>query len=227
MSARSTHKESLLKREAGYFEEALQLNVKALIKYQEENDTLGFAEAIADQTITLRHLYRTTGSEFYLILAKHQLKAAIEIAEKDEKEEALAQPLFNLAKVYGELEDYQNAIESYKKALEIQLQSPSQRPAIVADVIIHMSHAEYKNGDKSAKERLIAALTQLEGSTEDKYNKLVWISGAHLYLADMLKEDEFEKAKNYLDQAKEIIDSDDRLILRKEQWKKLAETLNK
>ncbi len=222
MKARSTHKESLLQREAGQFEESLKLNATALIKYDEENDVLGFCEAIADQTITLRHLYRITKSRNYLILAKHQLEAAIEIAQKAENEDALAIPLFNLGKVNVKLADYEAATDAYKKAVELQLKTMSQRPAIVADYIIHMSLAEYKNGDKTAKERLLAALTQLESAEEDKYNKLVWISGAHMYLADMLRDDEPDNAQEYLTKAKDIIDSDDRLVLRQQQWEELA-----
>ncbi len=222
MTARDIHKESLLKREAGNYEESLKLNASALIKYQSENDSVGFSEALADQTITLRHLYRTTKSKDYLILAKHMLEAAVEIGETTEKEEALALPLFNLGKVYVELEDFQKAMTAYKRAVQIQLKSPFQRPAVVADFIIHLSVAEYKSGDKTAKERLMAALTQLETAEEDEYTKLVWISGAYMYLADMLQKDNPESAKEYLQKAKEIIASDRRLVLRQEQWEELA-----
>lgn len=225
MNAKATHKESLTIREQGDFEEALKLNASALIKYQQEKDSVGFSEALADQTIILRHLYWQTNSKDYLILAKHVLEAAIEIGKKSNQLESLPIPLFNLGKVNTELEDYPAAIHAYKKAIQHQLQNPSHnhnRPAVMADFIIHHSVAEYKNGDKTAKERLIAALTELESTTEEKYNKLVWTSGAYMYLADMLKDDEPDVAKHYLANAKEIIDTDKKLILRKDQWEKLS-----
>ena len=43
-------------------------------------------------------------------------------------------------------------------------------------------------------------------------------------IADMLKEDNPEKAKEHLQKAKEIIDNNPDLKLRAEQWKKLTES---
>jgi hypothetical protein len=45
----------------------------------------------------------------------------------------------------------------------------------------------------------------------------VWVSGAYLRLAKLLKSDHREESQLFLKQAKEIIDSDDRIVIRKQQ----------
>ena len=228
MNARAIHHQSLIKRESGEFLESLKLNAEALLKYQEENDTLGFSEVLADQTITLRHLYSKTEDQNFLLLAKHLLEAAIEIAKRNNNQQATAIPFFNLGKVNKELKAYPEAINAYREAISVQQKSPSEqhsRPAVLADFKVHLAEVEYRNGDKSAKERLIQALREIEESNEDSYNKNVWTSGANLYLVDLLKETEPLEAKQYLENAKKIIDSDNRLVLRKDQWEKLAKSI--
>ena len=125
MSARQAHKQSLIMREKGEFLESLKLSVSALLEYQQEDDQLGFTEAIADQTITLRLLSQETNFKEYLILAKHLLEASIEIANLSNNSEALPIPLFNLGKVNVELQDYPEAIRAYKMAIEQQSTNPS------------------------------------------------------------------------------------------------------
>jgi chaperonin cofactor prefoldin len=45
----------------------------------------------------------------------------------------------------------------------------------------------------------------------------VWVSGAYLRLAKLLKTDNPQESQAYLNQAKTIIDSDSRLVIRKQQ----------
>lgn len=215
-------------REEGDSVKALSLYHSALDAYQKENDSIGFAETLADECISLRHLYEKTADRKWLILAKHTAEASVEIAKNSRKPEALAVPLFNLAKVQQALGELTGAIENYREAIKNIESNPPEnhanRPAIVADYKIHMAGCEYKAGDKSALGRMENDLKELENAEElSDYNKHVWLSGAHMRIAEILMPDNPERAKEHLQKAKEIIDADPQLKIRKEQWEKLAE----
>ncbi len=227
MSARDILGQANGQREKGEFLRSLQTADDALIKFSEEKDPAGIAESLAVRFLTLKHLFRVSGDKSYLVIAKAEMIASVEIASSGEDKTALAIPLFNLAKVYDELNDLGKAIPTYNEAVQALEEYPPQthyRPAVVADFKIHLATAEMKNGDKSARERLEKALTELELAEEDSYNKNVWLTGAHMNLAHLLKDEEPDIAKDHLQKVKEIIESDERLILRKAQWEKLAET---
>lgn len=226
--ARQIHSKVNQSREAGESLEALKLSDEALIAYQEEGDLFGFVEILADRSITFRHLHDATEDISFLIVSKHEVSSGIEIARKNNQKEALAIPLARLANVLTDLGEYQEAVASYKEALEIMSTNPParyNRPGILADMKAHLATTEYQAGDKSALERARTALTELEASEEDSYNKNVWISGAYMRMADMLRKDNPQEAKEYLEKAKEIIDSDQRLSIRLKQWGKLAQTI--
>lgn len=145
-------------------------------------------------------------------------------------EAALAIPLERLATVQEELGLLDDAVKSYREAVEkIESNPPAEhkvpeRPAIVADFKIHLTTCEYNAGDKSALERAESALLELESHPDiADYNQHVWVSGGHMRIAEMLQSDDPEKAKEHLQKAKEIIDSDPRLTIRLAQWQKLAE----
>ncbi|MDO8499014.1 MAG: hypothetical protein Q7S44_04485 [bacterium] len=231
LEARQLHGQSEQAREAGDFTKSLELSERAMVSYQKENDLLGFAEALAGRVITLRHLYEQTENKAYLILAKYTAMASVDIAQESGDKTALAIPLFNLGKLQEILGEHQNATNSFREALDNIINNPPvvhrvpERPAIIADFKFHLAHAEYNTGDKTALERAESALSELETSAEiSDYNKNVWVSGNHMHLVEMLREDNPEKAKEHLQKAKEIIDSDERLKLRKAQWEKLAAT---
>lgn len=222
---RSIHSKAEQAREKGDFLKALQFIDEAMMVYGEDGDDLGFAEVFASRFLTLRHLFEKTQDKKFSILAKHSAMSSVEIAEESGDKSATALPLFNLAKVQEDLGEYVNAVGSYKRALEVMSSNPPtdhDRPAVIADMKAHMSVAEYKSGDKTALERLDEAITELEGSDELKYNKDVWLSGAHMRAAEILREDDVETAKGHLQKAKSVIDANPELTLRKEQWEKLA-----
>lgn len=222
---RQLHGQAEQAREEGNFLKALQLTDEAMVAYQEAGDELGFAEIQASRFLTLRHLFEKTDSKHYLVLARHAAMASVEIAETSGNKEALAIPLFNLAKAQESLGQLDEAIESYRKAVDNIVNNPPathNRPSVIADFKVHLTTAEYKNGDKTALERAISALSDLEKADEESYNKNVWLSGGHMRIAEILREDNPEEAKKHLQKAKEIIDADPRLELRKNQWEKLA-----
>lgn len=228
-------------RERDELGKSLGLVFEALEEYLKDKDYVGASEVLADGSITLRNRAELSGENGFMIVSKHFAMSSVEMAEKSGIKEALAVPLYNMAKVQEALEEFSEAVKSYELALENLESNPPDshkgRPAILADYKIHLANAQYRNGDKTALERSLEALKELEGveSNEEKtpmggergfegtYNKLVWLSGAHMDIARMLKDDDPKQAKEHLDKAKVIIDSDERLEIRAKQWQKLAE----
>lgn len=226
---RRFHQQVAELREKGDSIRSLQLSEEAMQAYQEADDSLGFAEILADRSITLRHLYEQTSNKNYLILAKHEIMASVEIARVSGQKDALAIPLFNLGKVQKELGEHSEAAATFKEAVENMADNPPKmhyRPSVLADMRVHQAVCEYMAGDKLALERAEKALVELEGADEvSKYNKDVWTSGGHMHMAEMLKQDKPEKAREHLQRAKDIIDKNPELTLRKKQWEKLAKEL--
>ncbi len=213
-------------REDGESLKALQLTDEAMLAYQKDGDLLGLAEVFADRAITLRHLHQNTGDKSFLHIAKAETQASVDIAKDSGDKSALAIPYFNLAKIQQELGEINEAVMNFKEAVDNIEENPpiahGKRPAIVADFKNHLAVAEYLLGDKSALERAELAVQDLEAADEEKYNKDVWLSGAHMRITDILRTDEPEKAKEHLQKAKEIIDANPDLKIRKQQWEKLS-----
>lgn len=229
VTGREVHGKAEQARERGDLLQALQLCDEAMVTYQTEGDALGFAEVLASRFLTLRHLFEQTDDKKYLILGKHAAQSSVELAESGGDKSALALPYFNLAKSQETLGQFQEAVENYKKALGNAMSNPpaahkiEQRPAIIADMKVHLATSEYKAGDKSALERAKQALAELEAHPDiEDYNQHVWVSGGYMRLAEILKEDNPTEAKECLQKAKVIIDADPRLKLRLKQWEKLA-----
>ncbi len=224
-------------REDGDHLKALQLDDESMLAYQKDGDILGFAEVVADRSIVLRHLADETGNKNFLIIAKSEMVASVEIARGSGDKTALALPLFNLAKVQEELGELQEAVKTYTEAIQEMENNPPEmhnRPSVLADMKVHLATCEYMAGEKNALERAEQALRDLEKSNEveyneqsshtrgNSYNKDVWVSGGHMRIAVMLKEDNPQKAKEHLQKAKAIIDANPDLTIRKTQWEKLT-----
>lgn len=223
---RELHAKAAKAREEGKFLESLDFNDQALFAYDADNDTLGFAEDIACRSITLRVYANLIDSKRILTLAKYEMIGSVSVATESGDKKALAIPLYNLAQLQEDLGELSEAVTSYKEAVSHMETNPPEmhgRPSILANMKVHMATCEYKSGDTSALNRAIQALHDLEKAGEpNKYNKDVWVSGGYLRLADMLRKADTAKAKEYLQKAKEIIDANPELILRKRQWEKLA-----
>lgn len=218
-------------RERGDFIESLKYTDEAIIAYQEENDHLGFSELQGSRYLIFNHLFEKTGFEGYKILGKFSALSAVELAEKSGNENAKALPYHNLAKAYQSMNDYSNSILFYKKAIEYMEKYPPHTHVDIKDLEVydmkaHLAFVEYISGDKGARARLNEAIAGLEATPGPSYQKDVWASGAHMRMAQMLKDEDLENAKLHLENAKQIIDKNSDLKLRKEQWEKLAKSFS-
>jgi tetratricopeptide (TPR) repeat protein len=227
--ARQLHSKALQLRESKHFLESLKIDEEALVEYAKENDTLGFTELLTLQAKTYLHMYDFTNYKPYLLLAKRIGQTAVDIVEELGQNEAKALPYFNLGKISEDAGDLKLAVESFRKAVQLMEDSPPERhnrKSVLADFKSHLAAIEYMSGDKTALDRAEESIKDLEASTDaSDYEKHVWLSGAHMRIAKMLREDNRKKAQEHLMKAKGIIDSDPELVIRKEQWQKLKEQI--
>lgn len=228
---RKLHGEAAKAREAEKFTQSLTFNDDALFAYDAEDDALGFSEAISCRSITLRVYGDLHDSKRILTLAKYETMAAVDLARQSGIKEALGLPLYNLAKLQEYLGELDTAVKTYKEAVDSMENNPPEthkKVSVLADMKTHMAACEYKAGDKSALQRGEQALEVLESSDDapNKYSKDVWVSGGYMMIADAIKIDEATKAKHYLNKAKDIIDSNPELTLRKKQWSKISASLS-
>lgn len=212
-------------RESGNYEKALEYTDQAALVYQKDHDLLGLSEVESSRQSTFKHLYRETGDPAFLVLEKHAALCAVEIAEKSGIPEALGIPYHNAGKYYFEAKEYQKAAEFFKKAvenLETYPEGRRSRPSVIADIKGHLFAAEYFAGDKNTLNRALQALQDLENASEDStYSKNAWLTGAHLRIAEMVKDDNKDLSLKHLQDAERIIDQDKRQILRRKQLEKL------
>ncbi len=228
MAAREIHSSAEISREGKEYLASLKYGDEAMIQYQKENDKLGMAEVLASRFLTLKHLYRETGDKDYLSIGKYTLLAAIDIAEKSGNPEAVALPYFHLGECLELLEDRAQAITFYQKAVEnMQNHPPSMhnKEATICNMIVHLSFNEYHKGDKKALKRAEAALKKLASLKMDNYTQDAWLSGGYMRLAEVVYGDNKELTQEYLTKAKKIIDQNEKLVIRSEQYADLVKRL--
>jgi len=213
-------------RESGKAQSALELAMHTLLIYAKEGDHLGYAEVLDSVFLTLKNLHRKKAFKPHWILAGAMVRASVEIAEQSGIKEALALPQFNLAQYLEESGKLVEAKEMYEKAISSMEQFPSaehSRPAVLAQMKLHLALCELILGDREALGRSKKLLAELAADTgvDSDYNCKVWISGGYLRLALYFKDQNIELAREYLQQAQEIIEGDKRLVLRREHLAKI------
>jgi tetratricopeptide (TPR) repeat protein len=221
--ANQPHHQAEEAREYQDYQVALELAVDSELSYDEAGDLIGFSEVQSSKALTYRQLFKVSKSGHFLILAKHLALAAVEVARASGIKEALAIPVFNLAKVYEEVGELDQAIKLYEESLLHITKNPPihhDRDAVKLDFKLHLLIARMRNGESDLEEKIVELIHNLEADEkESDYNKKVWTSGAYLKLAEILRD------FKYLDEARKIIDSDERLELRNIEWQDLSNEL--
>ncbi len=114
------------------------------------------------------------------------------------------------------LKDYTAAESEFKKSVELYPLDNAEK----GDWTTHLGDAMYRNGKKEEGKKVVLegiSMIKAKSSQLDTFLYNLWVSGAYLRLAKLLKVDNLEESQFYLNQAKEIIDSDSRLVIRKQQ----------
>jgi tetratricopeptide (TPR) repeat protein len=221
--ANKPHHQAEEAREYQDYQVALELAVDSELSYDEAGDLIGFSEVQAGKALTYRQLFKVSKSGHFLVLAKHMAMAAVEVARSSGIKEALAIPVFNLAKVFEEVGELEQAIKLYEEALSHIENNPPKhqdREAVKLDFKLHLLIARIKNGETDLEDQAVELIHKIEADEkESDYNKKVWASGGYLQLAEILRE------FKYLDEARKIIESDDRLELRNIEWQELSNEL--
>ena len=82
-----------------------------------------------------------------------------------------------------------------------------------------------KNGNFGVEREVVEALIKLgTAQARSDYERHVWLTSGYIRLASVLHDKDPQKAKEYLNKAKSIIDKDSRLNLMLEKWEKLAKS---
>lgn len=221
MKAEELHRQSEILREQDKHVEALEFIEQAIVAYQKEKDYKGLAKALQSRVLIYKHLFLLTNDDVFGLLAQKDAESSLEIAQKNILTNIIASCYFTLGVVAGNFGDNKRAIESYQKALD----NYTGTKAELGDYRYHLGTVQYFDGIKEeGKKNMLKGLKEIQENRSeiDPFLANVWESGCYMRLAEVLKDDEPKKAKEYLIQAKKIIDSDEKLIIRKRQWEKLA-----
>lgn len=158
-------------------------------------------------------------------MARKEAEAMLSIAKIFELVGKYSTSYFRLGEISMLVRDFKGAIEYYENALDTYSGKLSEK----GDFRYHLGEAYYKDGQKEKGKRLIyEGLGEIkEGADEwDPFYIHIWESGAHMRLVELLEKDEPEEAREHLEKAKEIAESDEKLVIRRRQIKELEEKLN-
>ena len=219
------HRKSEDAREKDNHQEALDLIAQAILGYETKADFKGLSKAYQSRVLIYKHLFLLTKDKKYLDLAKKDALRSLEIARVHELSEVLGSCYFRIGEIDMLAEDFESAIRTYEKSLGNYSGSNAEK----GDYRYHLGEAVYKKGDKSrGKKLMFQGLSEIQQnrSEVDAFLVHVWESGAYMRLAECLYEDEPEETKKYLKKAKDIIDSDEKLVIRKRQWEELSRGFN-
>ncbi len=209
-------KEADILREEGKSLKAIDVYNQAIVRYLEDKDYSNIMGALTGRLLSWKHLFYKTEDKIYAIFVKKEAEEMLEIA----KEHNLLNRLYLIHFLNGTsailLRDYCSAEIEFKKAVELY---PCEN-AEEGDWIGHLGDAMYRNGKKEEGMNIIlqgVSLIKERSSQLDSFLFNVWVSGAYLRAAKLLKTDNSKESQSFLNQAKEIIDSDNRLVIPKQQ----------
>jgi len=224
-SASELHKKAEQAREEEKFDQALDLIQKAIENYEKEKNYEGLSRAIQSRALTYKHLLLLSNDQKYLDLAGKDAEESLIIAKNYNLTNVFSSCYFRLGEIAMLVKDFKKAIKNYQQALV----SYNGTSAEKGDYRYHLGEALYRNGDKEkGKEMILQGLKEIQGNSAevDSFLIHVWESGCYIRLADLLRDDEPEKAKKYLQKAKQISESDEKLIIRRRQIRGLSKLFN-
>ncbi|HCM82038.1 MAG: hypothetical protein UW22_C0069G0005 [Candidatus Gottesmanbacteria bacterium GW2011_GWB1_44_11c] len=211
-------------REQNKPHEALRIYEDVILAYQEQGDYAGLVEALMGRGLTYKHLYGLTHDVSFATIARHTVLSSLEIAQTHNLKDKIYRCYFHLGEMEILFQNYARAIECYTTALS---QYPNDA-AEKGDFQYHLGSAQYRSGNREeGKRNLIEGMKKIEEheSSTDSFLFHVWQSGGYMTMAELLWHDVPIEAKKYLHRAEQIINADNRLIIRKRQLQQLKEKL--
>jgi tetratricopeptide (TPR) repeat protein len=215
-TATELQKQADVLREEGQSLKAIDIYNQAIVRYQEDKDYANMIGALTGRLLSWKHLFYKTEDKIYAIFVKKEAEAMLEIAQ----EYQLLDRIYLIHFLNGTsailLKDYAVAQKEFGQAVELYPNDNAEK----GDWIAHLGEAIYRNGRKDEGKKLILQGVQIieeKSSQIDSFLFNVWVSGAYLRLAKLLKPDNPEESQFFLNKARKIIDSDNRLVIRKQQ----------
>lgn len=209
-------KQADILREEGKSLQAIDVYNHVVVRYQEDGNYADMMQALTGRLLAWKHLFYKTQDKIYAIFVKKEVEEMLEIA----KEHQLIDQLYLIHFLNGGsailLNDYPLAEIEFKKAVELYPREDAEK----GDWIAHLGDAMYRNGKKEeGKRTLLQGISLIKERSPglDPFLFNVWVCGAYLRMAKLLKTDHPEESQFFLNQAKAIIDSDARLVIRKQQ----------
>jgi tetratricopeptide (TPR) repeat protein len=209
-------------REKGESLKSIQLYDEAIVEAVHHHNNSMLIGALTGRLLAWKHLFYKTHDRTYALLVKKEAEAMTKIAEEKGLKE---RHLFHYLSATADnlLQDYPSAEKELKLAVEHYPLNNAEK----GDWVAHLGEALYLNGKKKEGiETTLKGIEIIQSHAEgvDPFLIHVWLSGAYLRLATLLKTDNLQESKSYLEKAKKIIQSDDRLVIRKQQLEELEST---
>ncbi len=207
-------------RERGQLPQALKILGQAVNAAAKEKDFIRMITALGERGLVWKHFHLETKDRAFLVLARKDIEAMQLISELKSVDIKRHTISFLLGQTDMLLGDFKNAIINFRKALRIFKGLSSEK----GDWRYHLGEAYYKAGDKEkGKKTIFEGIEEIKKGSEEapKFLCNVWLSGAFMRLADLLRLDEPKEAKKYLGQAEDIIDKTKGLVMRRRQLQRL------
>lgn len=225
LSAREIHVKAERAREDDHLDEALNLFTKAIVDYQKEGNWEGAADALMGRALTHKHFFWRDNNLEARDHAKQDAEMALNIAKHHNLTSLYPRVYFLLGEVVMLCDDYKVATTNYMNGLASFGGSLCER----GNWTSHVGQALYKSGEKEEgkaafKEGLKLIKENRDGV--DPFLANVWESGAHMRMAECLRNDEPDIAREHLELCRQIINSDPRLVIRKRQLEELQRLFN-
>jgi tetratricopeptide (TPR) repeat protein len=211
-------------RERGHFADAFHYSDRAFFAFQKDDDYAKVSEAQAAEGLIWRHLYEQENESAkkitFGIRAKSCQRNALEILQQHNISEQY-KALYELGKIHQTLGEDDDAIQNYQAAIANFEQFPDQYPypeSVMSEMKTRLYALEFKRGDQQAFSKYEMAVEELkQAENPDEYTKKVWVSGAFMHMAEALMGQDNARAKEFINEAKGTIGTDEKYILRRGQ----------
>ncbi len=210
------HHQAEEQREKDNHFQALKLIQKAIDSYKKEKNFSGLAEAFQSRVLIYKHLYLLEKDKKYLTSAKKDAALSWQIVRKYKIKEKISSCYFRLGELQMIAKNYPQAENYFQKAVDFFQGNPAEK----GDLTYHLGEAVFLKGEKEKGKKLLLQGLKIIQDNQDKVESFafkVWQSGCLLKLAKLLRQEEPQKAQDYLKKAEIIINKDKRLIIRKRQ----------
>ena len=203
-------------REEGKSLEAINLYNEVIIADLAKKDYSSLLGALTGRLLAWKHLFYKTNDPIYALFVKKEAETMLDIAKTYGFTNRMYLLHFLSATSASLLNDHGVAEKEFQQAVDLYPIDNAEK----GNWIAHLGHAMYLNGKKEkGKQTILLGVQKINShsSTLDSFLMHVWVSGAYLRLAKLIEQDDPNESQVYLNQAKEIINSDSRLVIRKQQ----------